>query len=320
MARYARVSSSVLLVGVVLIPVVAAAQPAAPGRDAPAQRDSHQGIVVLQFDDGTSGHYTHAFPILEKYGLKGSFGVVTGVFGRPGRLTAEQVVEMHRAGQEIHDHTLDHNAAFWGNPQQRESWKQQIEQSLSILKQLGIICKFLQANKLPVMVMADAVRAVQNTRKYVAATVEQIPNPGFSYDLDGNGRPDGYSPCGYAPAEITSPGGGRVAEFVSGTTTWIYGPEAGETTLTLTVRSADDDRRTITPVLTRAEINSRYEYRWSEKERCSAVTAGREWQTTQLPLHIGTDVDRVKIEFDINPAGKVYVGGLSWRLVPRGDR
>jgi peptidoglycan/xylan/chitin deacetylase (PgdA/CDA1 family) len=68
--------------------------------------------VVLQFDDGTSGHYTHAFRILEKYGLKGSFGVVTGVFGQPGRLTAEQVVEMHRAGHEIHGHTLDHNAAF----------------------------------------------------------------------------------------------------------------------------------------------------------------------------------------------------------------
>jgi peptidoglycan/xylan/chitin deacetylase (PgdA/CDA1 family) len=154
MARYARVSSSGVLVGVVLIPVVAAAQPAAPGRDAPAQRDSHQGIVVLQFDDGTSGHYTHAFPILEKYGLKGSFGVVTGVFGRPGRLTAEQVVAMHRAGQEIHDHTLDHNAAFWGNPQQRESWKQQIEQSLSILKQLGIICKLAsRAAQRPVTVV-----------------------------------------------------------------------------------------------------------------------------------------------------------------------
>ncbi len=433
MPRSALDSSIALSLALVLIPVVAAAQPAAvSGRDAPAQRDSRQGIVVLQFDDGTSGHYTQAFPILEKYGLKGSFGVVTGVFGRPGRLTSEQVVEMHRAGHEIHDHTLDHNAAFWGNPQQRESWKQQIEQSLGNLKQLGIItrgwnqpggqgqawtpelrdtlaphydyvagrvglkpdelhnmhwnlkddpfclgyggvggwpmrgdkagaaqeaertktqiadglqqglvtiplwhviseengsawgleqiCKFLQASKLPVMVMADAVRAVQNTRKYVAATVEQIPNPGFSYDLDGNGRPDGYSTCGYAPPEITSPGGGRVAEFVSGTTTWIYGPEAGETTLTVTVRSADDVRRTITPVLTRAEINSRYEYRWSEKERCSEVTAGNEWQTAQLPIHIGTDVDRVKIEFDINPAGKVYVGDLSWRLVPRGDR
>ena len=39
---------------------------------------------MLQFDDGTIGHYTHAFRILEKYGLKGSFGVVTGVFGKPG--------------------------------------------------------------------------------------------------------------------------------------------------------------------------------------------------------------------------------------------
>ena len=82
----------------------------------------------------------------------------------------------------------------------------------------------------------------------------------------------------------------------------------------------NDVRRTITPVLTRAEINSRYEYRWSEKERCGAFIAGSEWQTAQLPLCIGTDVDRVKLEFDINPAGKVYIGGLSWRLVPRGDR
>ena len=124
--------------------------------------------------------------------------------------------------------------------------------------------------------------------------MKQIPNPGFSYDLDGNGRPDGYSPCGYAPAEITSPGGGRVAEFFSGTTTWIYGTEAGETTLTLTVRSADDVRRTITPVLTRADINSRYEYRWSEKERCTRSrlegngrlrnfrsTSGRTWTVSR---------------------------------------
>ena len=103
-----------------------------------AAADSRLGIVVLQFDDGTSGHYTHAFRILEKYGLKGSFGVVTGVFGRPGRLTAGASCRMHRAGREIHDHTLDHNAAFWGNPQQRESWKEQIDQSLGILKQLGI--------------------------------------------------------------------------------------------------------------------------------------------------------------------------------------
>ena len=433
MAKYVRASSIVLLVGFILIPVVAAAQPTStPGRDASPPRDSRLGIVVLQFDDGTSGHYTHAFRILEKYGLKGSFGVVTGVLGRPGRLTAEQVVEMHRAGHEIHDHTLDHNAAFWGNPQQRESWKRQIDQSLGILKQLGIttrgwnqaggqgqawtpelrdtlaphydyvagrvglkadelhnmhwnlkddpfclgyggvgswpmrgdkagaaqeaertktqiadglqqclvtiplwhvisedngsawgleeICKFLQANKLPVMVMADAVRAVQNPRKYSPVTAEQIPNPGFSCNLDRNGRPDGFTRCSYAPAEVIPPCGGRVAEFVSGTTTWIYGPEAGETKLTLTVRSGDDSRHTITPVLTRAEIKGRYEYHWSDKERCNAITAGSEWQTVELPLSIRPDVDRVKIEFDISPAGKIYVGRLSWRLVTQGSR
>ena len=28
---------------------------------------------------------------------------------------------MHRAGHEIHDHTLDHNAAFWGNPRTANS-------------------------------------------------------------------------------------------------------------------------------------------------------------------------------------------------------
>ena len=121
-------------------------------------------------------------------------------------------------------------------------------------------------------------------------------------------------------AEVIPPCGGRVAEFVSGTTTWIYGPEAGETKLTLTVRSGDDSRHTITPVLTRAEIKGRYEYHWSNKERCNAITAGSEWQTVELPLSIRPDVDRVKIEFDISPAGKIYVGRLSWRLVTQGSR
>ena len=79
-------------------------------------------MMHVEFDDGTIGHYTHAFRILEKYRLKGSFGVVTGVFAKPGRLTAEQVVEMHRAGHEIHDHTFDHNAAFWGDPANRAAW------------------------------------------------------------------------------------------------------------------------------------------------------------------------------------------------------
>jgi peptidoglycan/xylan/chitin deacetylase (PgdA/CDA1 family) len=94
--------------------------------------------VVLQFDDGTAGHFTHAFPILEKYGLKGSFGVVTGNLGKSGSLAPDQVVKMHRAGHEIHDHTLDHNAAMWGDPGRKAEWAEHTEKSLKILRDLGI--------------------------------------------------------------------------------------------------------------------------------------------------------------------------------------
>lgn len=385
------------------------------------------GIVVLQFDDGTIGHYTHAFPILQKYKLPGSFGVVTGVFGKPGRLTADQVVEMHRAGHEIHDHTLDHNAAFWGDPTKQTQWQQQIRQSLDILKQLGIetrgwnqpggkgqkwtrelrdtlaphydyvagrvglkpdelwnlhwhlkddplclgyggvsfwgskdpkdavkrveltktqiadgvqqglvaiplfhvvndpsgaavgleeICKFLRAHDLPVMRMAEAVKAAQEPRKRFPREAEQIANPGFLWDLDGNGRPDGYTDCAYAPADVRGPGPGRVAEFAPGAATWIYGPESGKTQLTFSARSADGQARQVTPVLRWAEIDRQYQYIWHDERLASGLSAGKEWETGIFLVDIGPQVDRVKIRFEISPPGKVYVADLSWRVAP----
>jgi peptidoglycan/xylan/chitin deacetylase (PgdA/CDA1 family) len=424
-------SLAVLLIGAAFLlaaPDARAAQAGGEGDQTRYRSGNRGGIVVLQFDDGTIGHYTHAFRILEKCKLKGSFGVVTGALGKPGRLTAEQVVEMHRAGHEIHDHTLDHNAAFWGDPKNRAQWKVQIEQSLGILKQLGIqtrgwnqpggrgqnwtrelrdtlapyydyvagrvglklgelcnmhwrlkddpfclgyggvafwnssggkegaakeaaractqiadglqqglvtislwhvirdedgsawgleeVCKFLRAHDLPVMRMADAVKAVQDPRKHFDPQVEQMPNPRFLDDLDQNGRPDGYLGCRYAPPEVRAPDGGRVAEFADGTTTWLYGPEPGQTRFALTIRSADAVVRTLTPTLTFAEIGGNYEYRWKEKQRCGPIRAGTEWQTTEIPIEVGRDVDRVKVEFEILPPGRVYVGKLSWRIMP----
>jgi peptidoglycan/xylan/chitin deacetylase (PgdA/CDA1 family) len=406
-----------------------AATPAKDDQDQSRYRTANRGgIVVLQFDDGTIGHYTHAFRILEKYNLKGSFGVVTGVFGKPGRLTAEQVAEMHRAGHEIHDHTLDHNAAFWGDPKNRGQWKVQIGQSLGILEKLGIrtrgwnqpggkgqnwtpelretlaphydyvagrvglrpdqqcnmhwhlkddplclgyggvsfwnsaggkesaakeaargctqiadglqqglvtislwhvvrdedgsaagleeVCKFLRAHDLPVMRMADAVKAVQDPRKHFAPSVEQMPNPCFLDDLDRNDRPDGYLNCRFAPAEVTSAEGGRVVEFGDRASAWLYGPEPGPTKLTLAVRSADGVARTLTPNLTFAEIDGKHEYHWKDKQRCNPARAGAEWQTATIPIEVGDSVDRVKIEFEVLPPGKFYVARVSWRRAP----
>ena len=416
------------LIGALIVAAAHAGEPDRADKAAKAgeRPEGRLGIVVLQFDDGTVGHYTHAFRILEKYKLKGSFGVVTGVLGRPGKLTAEQIVEMHRAGHEIHDHTLDHNAAFWGDPRNQDQWKVQIDQSLSILKKLGIetrgwnqpggqgaawtpqlrqtlaphydyvagrvglkpdemnnmhwhlkddpfclgyggvggwpmrgtkegaakevertktqiadgiaqglvaiplfhvireedggawgleeICRFIRAHDVPTMVMADAVKAVNNPRKFFSDRVEQMPNPGFAQDLDGNARPDGYLRCRYAPDKVKPPGGGRVVEISSGTTTWVYGPETGPTRLTLMVRSADGTQHTVTPVLTVAEIDDKHQCRWREKARLGPVPAGADWQTSDRPFAVEKDVDRVKIEFEVTPPGRVYLGEASWQV------
>ena len=401
---------------------------AGSGKGPRAGQEMHNriGIVVFQFDDGTAGHYTHAFRILEKYKLKGSFGVVTGVLDKPGRLTRQQLVEMHNAGHEIHDHTLYHHAAFWGNPENQAQWPERSEESLGILKQIGIntrgwnqpggkgqgwteelrltlskhydyaagrvalrseqvgnihwhlkddplslgrggisswghnggkgdpvkeveavktrladgiqqglvtiplwhvvkdqdrtawgleqICKLVRDNDLPTMVMADAVKAIQNPRDHFDKDIEQMPNPRFTCDIDQNGRPDGYTNCRYAPPEVQTPGNGRAAQFEHGTTTWIYGPEPGRTRFSFMARSADTTSRTITPVLTFIEVNDKYQYSPGEKHRCNSTPLGRKWQGLTFPVVVGRDVDRVKIEFHLEPRGEVYVSRASWRL------
>lgn len=407
------------MLALLLLAATTSALPAEPT----ARWPGRMGIVVLQFDDGSVGHYTHGFRLLEKYGLKGSFGVVTGVLGKSGRLSREQVVEMHRAGHEIHDHTFDHNAAFWGDPANRAAWVADIEKSLGILRSLGIttrgwnhpggkgsrwtpelrdtlrpyfdyvagrvnlkpeeqrnihwnlhddpfslgygglgswrstketaarvaedyktriadgleqglvtiplwhvlkeedgtvwgleeICKFIRQNKLPVMKMADAVRAIQHARDYFPADAEQIPNPGFRDDYDGNGRPDGFSGCIYAPAGVEPPGGGRAAEFTSGTATAIHGPEARPTKFSFAVRTADGRPHQLTPIITLTEIDASRQYHFGKPQRLASVDAGSAWSNYATIIDVGPEVDRVKLEFELSPAGKVYVGQMSWR-------
>ena len=108
---------------------------------APAPRAcARDGMVVIQFDDGRLNHYTHAFPILQRHGLRGTFGVITGQLGhRSFSMTPEMVVEMARAGHEIHDHTINHDPAFWGDTLNAALWGDSIRASIRILHALGIV-------------------------------------------------------------------------------------------------------------------------------------------------------------------------------------
>ena len=100
---------------------------------------SREPVMVIQFDDGRACHYEYAFPILERYGLKGTFGIITGKLDvDPLFLTRAQVVEMAAAGHEIHDHTLHHHPSFWGDVVNAPAWRDTIQRSLGIFASMGL--------------------------------------------------------------------------------------------------------------------------------------------------------------------------------------
>jgi len=64
--------------------------------------------IILTFDDGYDDNYTNAYPILRRYGLQGTFFIITGLVGQPGYLTWEQAREMRRGGMSLESHTCTH--------------------------------------------------------------------------------------------------------------------------------------------------------------------------------------------------------------------
>lgn len=64
--------------------------------------------VLITLDDGTSSHYEHAFPVMEKYGFTGTFFLFSNAIDRPNYLSAAQVLEMQEAGMRFGNHTRYH--------------------------------------------------------------------------------------------------------------------------------------------------------------------------------------------------------------------
>lgn len=66
--------------------------------------------IVLTFDDGYLDNYQNALPILKKYGLTGTFFVLTGPADvkDPAYLSWDMIEEMSRAGLDMQLHAKDH--------------------------------------------------------------------------------------------------------------------------------------------------------------------------------------------------------------------
>jgi peptidoglycan/xylan/chitin deacetylase (PgdA/CDA1 family) len=74
-----------------------------------------QPLVSVTFDDGIASQYTNGLPIMQKYGLKGTYYIISGYLGvcDPSvsslcYMTSDNVKSLYSAGQEIGSHTITH--------------------------------------------------------------------------------------------------------------------------------------------------------------------------------------------------------------------
>lgn len=63
---------------------------------------------LLTFDDSRKEHSTLVAPLLEKYGFRASFFVMTVTIGKKGYLSAGDIQYLHKQGNNIGAHTWDH--------------------------------------------------------------------------------------------------------------------------------------------------------------------------------------------------------------------
>jgi peptidoglycan/xylan/chitin deacetylase (PgdA/CDA1 family) len=90
---------------------------------------------LITFDDGDVDVYENAFPIMEKYGFKGVFYLVSNYLGQPNYINVDQVKEMAAAGWEIGSHSMNHlELPLYPERQRAEvvESKQQLEKTLGV--------------------------------------------------------------------------------------------------------------------------------------------------------------------------------------------
>ena len=98
--------------------------------------------VLITFDDGYKDNYTNAYPIMKKYGFKGTIFVVTGFLGVYGNyMTWEQAKELADNGFSIESHTYSHKSMTEASDE--EISKELTKSRDTIKNKLGIDADFM---------------------------------------------------------------------------------------------------------------------------------------------------------------------------------
>ena len=110
--------------------------------------------VVLSFDDGFDEHHRLVAPILEKYGFRGVFNIITDKIGKGtletdlGKrtyMTWDQIRDLQKRGHEIASHTLTHpNLSELAEKGKTDQLKRELEESRDAIKrETGVAPKYL---------------------------------------------------------------------------------------------------------------------------------------------------------------------------------
>ena len=70
--------------------------------------EAPQGVISISFDDNYQSQYDYAFPLLQEYGIVGTFYIRTDNIGKPGYMSVQQLLNLQSSGNEIGSHSHTH--------------------------------------------------------------------------------------------------------------------------------------------------------------------------------------------------------------------
>jgi peptidoglycan/xylan/chitin deacetylase (PgdA/CDA1 family) len=96
----------------------------------------NRGLVSVTYDDGETNQYTNAYPLHIKYGIPGTFYIISSkLTDQPTYMTAEQIGVLHANGMEIGSHSVTHPSL---TELSQANLVNEMSQSQSTLQQLPI--------------------------------------------------------------------------------------------------------------------------------------------------------------------------------------